>query len=380
MSESPGDTFDPTQIVSRPYLFERKDRKAKPYGVRFKLKNGKYLRRFFTDEFQRADFIREHRVGAEVSSFNAAEWQRWLYLKSLCARYDTTPEAVIGQWEATGAGKIIKAPDLAKLVSQYIATKDNRSKDYRKHLESVLVRQMVPHFGADCNIAAITRDELQTWLDRGEKHPTTYRNHRAYVRGLMHWAHDQGYITDVLKTRAPEILPKTPAALTVKQVAHLFEANKEYPEACAMLAIGAFAGLRSANIARLKSDEVRLRERQIFIPADKFKTGRSHLIEGAPANLWKWLNAEKVKAVCAWSSRQQRHILDGCYVRAGITPPKNALRHSFATYKCALDGSAEKASYILGHTNPAEIWQSYKGIATKADAKRYFAIVPKSKS
>jgi len=38
--------------------------------------------------------------------------------------------------------------------------------------------------------------------------------------------------------------------------------------------------------------------------------------------------------------------------------------------------SAEKASYILGHTNPAEIWQSYKGIATKTDADLYFQIVP----
>lgn len=376
MTESSRDFFNPNQIVGKPYLFTRPDSKTSPFVVRFKLKSGKYIKRCFRTNAQRMQFIHEYRLGADLTSFNAGEWQRWLYLKATCKRYDTTPDAVIAQWEATGAGKITKAPPLGELVSAYIATKDSYSKDYRSHLEASLAKQMVPHFGDDRDISSISRDEIQEWLDLGSENQYSYRNRRGYVRALMRWALDKGYIREVPKTRVPKINAGTPNALSVDQAEALFSANREYPEACAMLAIGAFAGLRSVNIARIEPGEIRLGDRQIFIPAAKFKTGRSHLIEHVPDNLWAWLDAGTVEAVCGWSPRYQRHVLDGCYARANITPPKNALRHSFATYKCALDGSAERASYILGHTNPAEIWQSYKGIATKADAERYFAILP----
>ena len=56
--------------------------------------------------------------------------------------------------------------------------------------------------------------------------------------------------------------------------------------------------------------------------------------------------------------------------------PHNLARHSFASYHCALDMSASKTAMVLGHTSEAMLWNHYKGIATKTDAKKYFAIKP----
>lgn len=376
MSEHDGANIDTTKVVGRPKAFLRKDRKAKPYGVRYRFEGGKYIRRFFETPDQRSEFMAELRSGSSLGSFDAIEWQRWLHIKHTCERLGVSPESAIAQWQTFARAKVTVAPPLGELVDQYIATKGNKSKDYRQHLEAVLKRQLVPVFGADKNIAAIARPDLQKWLDSGNKHAMTYRNHRAYVRGLMIWAKEQGYIAEVLQTRAPDIKAETPEALTADQAVALFAANAHLPEVAAALALAAFAGIRAASIARIEAAEIRVAEKQIYLPAEKFKTGRAHLIEGAPENLWVWLARADLDDLCSWSERKHRHELTNAYKRADITPPKNALRHSFATYKCALDGSAEKASYILGHTNPAEIWQSYKGIATKADAERYFAILP----
>lgn len=381
MSESSGNeklTIDPGKVIGRPYLFERKDRKSKPYGVHLKLANGKYTRRFFADNAQRMEFVHEHRLGTDLTSFDAAEWQQWLYIKARCARAGITPMELLAHVERVSKVETSNKT-IQELFDEFYKSREGRSDDYLLHLKNSIGKLFIGALGGDLAIAEISKADIETWLAGMDVKPVTKANRYKYVRSMLRWAVMRGYLasspTD--KMEAPEVKVSQPGILTVEQAVALFAANKDDAQACAMLALGAFAGLRSSSIERLAPSEIRIAEKQIFLPANKFKTGRNHLIEHAPENLWPWLERADPKAMCEMTRRQFLTVRERAFAKAGITPPHNALRHSFATYKCAIDGSAERASYILGHTNPAEIWQSYKGIATKADAERYFAIVPR---
>ncbi|MDP0495231.1 MAG: hypothetical protein Q7Q73_03385 [Verrucomicrobiota bacterium JB024] len=378
MIGSPGNDFVPADIVGRPYFYERKDRVKGRYCVRLTLKNGKKVVRSFAAEHERADFAREMRVGAIDGSFSAAEWQRWLHLKATCERHGMSPESLLAYAVEAHVSAPVKTKPLGEVYAEFYDAKSDKSTDYVSHIKSAIGNNLVPVLGAERQIDTISKSELEQWLSTPEIGPVTRRNRRAYLRAFFGYAHEKGY---VLKSPAaglavPEHRKKTPGILTPDQMKALMRANAEYPEVCAYLALGAFAGLRSSSIERLEPEEIRIKDRQLFFPAEKFKTGRSHLIEHAPENLWPWLERVTLEDAFPIEHRKYLYARSEANKRAGLTPPHNALRHSFATYKCALDGAAEKASYIMGHSNPAEIWQSYKGIATKAAAKEWFDILP----
>lgn len=61
---------------------------------------------------------------------------------------------------------------------------------------------------------------------------------------------------------------------------------------------------------------------------------------------------------------------------AGIQSwPRNVMRHSFCSYHLALHGSAAQTALAAGHTETM-LFTHYRELATKAQAKAFFAIVP----
>ena len=53
----------------------------------------------------------------------------------------------------------------------------------------------------------------------------------------------------------------------------------------------------------------------------------------------------------------------------------NGLRHAFCTYHYALHANENLTAQQAGNS-PAMIHQHYKGLATKADAEKWFAVMP----
>ena len=60
-----------------------------------------------------------------------------------------------------------------------------------------------------------------------------------------------------------------------------------------------------------------------------------------------------------------------------ISPPKNALRHSFVTYHVALHRNPGKTALIISHRDQNCLYRHYLGIANQKDAKIYFQIFPR---
>ena len=60
---------------------------------------------------------------------------------------------------------------------------------------------------------------------------------------------------------------------------------------------------------------------------------------------------------------------------AGITAwPRNALRHSYATYHLALHENAAKTAKELGHTDANMLYNHYRNLATRAEGGDWFQI------
>jgi len=57
--------------------------------------------------------------------------------------------------------------------------------------------------------------------------------------------------------------------------------------------------------------------------------------------------------------------------------PQDCLRHSFATYAVALTNNPGQVAIWLGHNgNPTMLYRHYRGLTTKAEADKFFALRP----
>ncbi|MES2572233.1 MAG: hypothetical protein V4710_19535 [Verrucomicrobiota bacterium] len=143
-------------------------------------------------------------------------------------------------------------------------------------------------------------------------------------------------------------------------------------EIVASLAIGAFAGLRAAEIERLDWSEIDLESRLIEV---KSKTARRRLIKVLP-NLAAWL-APVAKKSGAGTPPNLRKLTLLAREKAGLPAwPPNALRHSYASHHIAHFSDAAALALEMGHTNTAMIFQHYREVVRPREAARYWKILP----
>src|SRR5439155_9123955 len=115
-----------------------------------------------------------------------------------------------------------------------------------------------------------------------------YTNFRRVLHLLFKFAVARGYAVDNplegverVKVRNGEVAIFTPA-----EIARLLAAAS--PDFVSSLAIGAFAGLRSAEIERLEWNEIHLAEKFIVVGASKAKTAGRRIVP-IHDNLAAWL-------------------------------------------------------------------------------------------
>ncbi len=120
------------------------------------------------------------------------------------------------------------------------------------------------------------------------------------------------------KVESPQVHDKEPEILTVPETRQLFRANEKVdPEICGLLALGAFAGMRSSAFARIDYNEIDFAQRGILTPAEKTKKKRRQWIEDLPDNLWAWLKKTPPQAF-EMTHRQMLHRRAQAMKRAGL--------------------------------------------------------------
>jgi integrase len=124
---------------------------------------------------------------------------------------------------------------------------------------------------------------------------------------------------------------------------------------------------------RLSWSEVKLDQSYIEVTAGKAKTAQRRLVPIQP-NLALWLQpyAKTSGPVFSLSTINQKAT---AFARShGIAWPKNALRHSYASYRLGQCKNAAEVAMEMG--NSARIvFQHYRELVTPADVEKWWRIV-----
>ena len=340
-------------------------------------------------------------VAAQMDSREAATYGRAMELLR-AAGLDTPLEIVVAHYaeavKILGADRVIEAAQdfirrnpterpartIAQVATELVALKTNRKASDR-YAEDLKIRLAKLATKFPVNVDAVTTTDIQVWLDGLDAAPRTVRNFRNTASALFKFAEARGYIakgenpvmaTERIKTKnADAIEIYTPAEL-----ARLLEAAPASFKT--VLAIQAFAGLRSAEVMRLDWANVKLDRGHIEVTAENAKTASRRIVPILP-NLAAWLkDAAKSSGPIFPHSRAyfhevQRNTATG--TKTEKLPPvawkHNALRHSFISYRCAAVQNVAQVAMEAGNS-PGMIFSHYRELVTADEAQTWFAIAP----
>jgi integrase len=270
----------------------------------------------------------------------------------------------------------------AELVNELLKVKeaDGASERYLSDLRSRLTQFAESFDGKP--VAEITSPQIDEWLrslsDRqtGKRlSPVTRNNFRRVLIVAFNFAKGRGYCIDnpaEQSAKAKEI-DAAVGILTVEETARLLE--NAAPELVPYVGIGAFAGLRRAELERLDWKEVDLQSGLIEVTASKAKSARRRFVKIQP-NLAKWLQPY-AQVSGNVTPAGYRVLLESAREAAAIAQwPQNALRHSFASYHLARFNDAALLALELGHTNSNLVFQHYRQLVKPKQAERYWKIAP----
>jgi integrase len=341
--------------------------------------NGKRVRRFFTTKDEAQTFAQQLQVKAENLGSRAVHIDQRLHVMAieahdrLAAHGKTLADAT--DFYCKHLDAIQRSCTLNELVTGFLQNKELDGKrertiqDFRNRLG-----RFQRKFGGQ-SVAAITTRDCEDWLRTLRVSGRTRNNYRRVLSVLFGYAVARGFSGDnaITKTTKAKVTDKPVEVLTPEQTRRLLESATS--EILPYIAIGAFGGLRPAEISRLDWSEVHLDRNFIEVSAAKSKTASRRLVTILP-NLKAWLEplARKEGAV---SPPNTRVNVDAARKKAGIDPwPQNGLRHSFASYHLAAHQNAPALALELGHTTTAMLFGHYREVVTPEDARAYWEIVP----
>lgn len=267
---------------------------------------------------------------------------------------------------------------VAELADEVLQAKqrDGMSKDYLSDLRYRFTR-FCQDFG-NRPIASVSVEEIDNWLRDLQLSPQSRVNYRSVIGVLFSHAAKRRMIdfNPIAHTAKPKLPDNPPEIFTVDELRALLEAAQRLaPDVLPMLAIGAFAGLRDAEIKRLDWSEVDLGRGHVEVKAAKAKSARRRLVLIQP-NLAQWLAPHSARKGVLMPVNARRK-LDAVRKAAGLPRwPNNGLRHSFASYRLAAIHDAPRVASELGHTSPQMLYSTYREIVRPEEAERYWKIEP----
>ena len=242
------------------------------------------------------------------------------------------------------------------------------------HIASVgsAMRGMLKRFSPEeCDLPS--GQEITAWLDEKYQSSTTKNSNLKIFKALAAWAmrekltaHETITSVEFWKEPASEVQIYSPEDLQLI-------VSKVPRSAIPFVAIGAFAGLRAAEVMRLDWADINLERGFITVAASKAKTAARRLVP-IQENLKAWLKpyaqpSGPVVLLCEDRINQ--------FLRApGLPRKRNALRHSYTSYRLAVINDTPKVALECGNS-PTMIFKHYRELVEPEAAKAWFEIMPK---
>lgn len=241
------------------------------------------------------------------------------------------------------------------------------------------IRVMLGRFAETfrCNLQSVTADDLQDYMKRLGVGPVSRNNHRRLIVALFNFAKAQGWLRKAEATPADalgavKVKAKDVEIYTPAEVAALLAAAGE--KFLPWLLFIAFGGVRREELAKgLAWESVDFENTHLVVPAGIAKTGKKRKIDLAE-NLLAWLAPYRGRkgAIFAQDARKQMAKVSEA---AGVAWKRNALRHSFGSYRMEATKNAGQVALEMGNS-PKVVMEHYHEIVTAKQSAAYWSILP----
>ena len=289
--------------------------------------------------------------------------------------------------------KTVTRKPVSEVVAELLAVKASRRNSPR-YLQDLRVRlaRFADAFRKTC--CDVTTAEVQAWLDSLNLSRQSYKNFRTVAHLFFEFAVARGYAADnpVAGSESLTVGGGDVEIFTPAEIRRLLAATT--PDFLPCLALGAFAGLRSAEIERLEWSDIRLTERHIVIGAGKAKTASRRVVPVSDT-LAAWLTPYAAQTGMVWQGTHEAFYIAQQATAAATAVPadaqnstpakpavkwkQNALRHSYASYRFAQTADAGRVAGELGNS-AAVVHKHYRELVKLTDADRWFAVRPNAEA
>lgn len=278
-----------------------------------------------------------------------------------------------------------KAATVPEVVKAFLKHKRGRGVDTSASYEHFLPKLATAFSGP---MQSISASMLENWINRtfvpeGGKtvHPATFNTARKRIVTLWRWARNERYLPQDALTEAERIhSTKEPAKrreiMTVEDFARcLLMLRDEHPEHLAAAVLAGFCGLRRDEVHAQRWADVNLKAAKLAVTAAKEGTPVERLVEIPPAAVEWLLLCDRTEKLVAPPWAQDRIRAFCRAARPVIHCAKNALRHSYVSYRVASSGSVAETALEAGNT-AGVIFKHYRRPVTKEDGQAWFALTP----
>ena len=324
-------------------------------------------------------------------------WREWVNAERAAGRNVPALLQVL-QAAVRTIDKRRQAATVEQGISNYLAEAEARMKPTRLALvRSTLAKFAANLPAADMSLAEVGEDAIRNALafmvstNAAQSTRAHYLNiisamfARAVERGLC----KQNPAKLLLRTMGVTDTKGTqPTFLQVDEVQALLHAAAQHKDKAEALhfVIGLLTGIRSAERCRLQYWDIRLDEPRPYInlPATKAKTKRARqvFIHGSHAEILRsfiprrHLPGSLIMGGHANEKAQKERAIvvqNALSKAAGVTLPRNVLRHTAASYLCTYLESMSAAALNLGHSEQMLITH-YRALVPHAEAVRFFSL------
>jgi integrase len=274
---------------------------------------------------------------------------------------------------------IVQLKSLAQVAEEFVASRRasgvtdayvTSSRDYLKRFTGQV----------SGNIADVTVRDINAFLQAQKTlGPVTRNGLRTCLVTMFGFAKRQGYLHPDRKTAAEQSetfkVPDSDIEIfTPEEIRKVLLAC--HARLIPLVAIGAFSGIRSAEIQRLDWEDIKWDRGHIEIAGRKAKTAARRLVPLSD-NLKAWLAPWRESTGQIISMTTAGGALSLLGSKAGITGGwrKNALRHSYISYRVALTGDVPRTALEAGNS-PAMIFRHYRELVDSESAKEWFDVTP----
>jgi integrase len=208
---------------------------------------------------------------------------------------------------------------------------------------------------------------------------TTRNSRRRIIVTMFSFARKQGYLHPDRQTAAQlsatyKVPDKEVTIFTPDEMQRiLLAANARI---LPTIALGGFTGIRTAEIGKLRWEDIKWDRGYIEVRAKVAKTAARRLVP-IPGNLKAWLAPWRHETGRIVTLTSVAGALNTTGTKAGISGGwrQNALRHSFISYRVAETSDVPRTALEAGNS-PKMIFRHYREVVDENAAREWFSIEP----